>query len=146
MVFMSVISFKNDVRTAKQRRSPKNAASGCTGSSVEACWIPLTPEHGFPSLFFTTRHEALPSCPPKLNWGMPFSLPFQQRSGQKNRSRLIWPLLSKCVLSQASLRWHYPNQVIGRRSHLPLSLYYKLPSVQLSYVLYLDLPRFARLF
>ena len=24
---------------------------------------------------------------------------------------------------QASLRWHYPNQVLGRRSHLPLSLY-----------------------
>ena len=25
--------------------------------------------------------------------------------------------------AQASLRWHYPNQVLGRRSHLPLSLY-----------------------
>ena len=24
---------------------------------------------------------------------------------------------------RASLRWHYPNQVLGRRSHLPLSLY-----------------------
>ncbi len=34
-------------------------------------------------------------------------------------------------LTQASLRWHYPNQVIGRRSHLPLSLLYKLPSVDI---------------
>jgi len=30
-------------------------------------------------------------------------------------------------IASASLRWHYPNQVLGRRSHLPLSLYYKLP-------------------
>ena len=27
----------------------------------------------------------------------------------------------------ASLRWHYPNQVMGRSSQLPLSLYCKLP-------------------
>ena len=31
---------------------------------------------------------------------------------------------------QASLRWHYPNQVLGRRSHLPLSMYYKLPFIK----------------
>ena len=30
--------------------------------------------------------------------------------------------VSPNVLYQASLRWHYPNQVLGRRSHLPLSL------------------------
>lgn len=34
--------------------------------------------------------------------------------------------LSK-VLLYTFLRWHYPNQVPGRRSHLPLSLSYKLP-------------------
>ena len=85
MVFMVVISFRNNVRTAKQRRSPETAAFGCAGLSVEAHWLPLTPEHGFPSLFFTTRHEALPSCPPKLNWGMPFSLPFQTKIRAKKQ-------------------------------------------------------------
>ena len=42
-------------------------------------------------------------------------------------SNLIFVIPKLCV--QASLRWHYPNQVLGRRSYLPLSLYYKLPFV-----------------
>ena len=45
-----MLSFKYSVRTAKQRRSPRYAASAAEGSSVGACWPPLTPEHGFPSL------------------------------------------------------------------------------------------------
>ena len=38
-----------------------------------------------------------------------------------------FPTLSR--LFQASLRWHYPNQVMGRRLFLPLSLQDKLPFV-----------------
>ena len=49
----------------------------------------------------------------------------QKRSYRSGNSNKVCTLTNVCY--QASLRWHYPNQVSGRRSHLPLSLYYKLP-------------------
>ena len=42
---------------------PGSRPLAAAGSSVGAHWLPLTPEHGFPSLSYP-RHEALPSCPP----------------------------------------------------------------------------------
>ena len=36
----------------------------------------------------------------------------------KNQGALIW---TPCVKQNYSLRWHYPNQVKGRRLYLPLS-------------------------
>jgi len=33
-------------------------------NSVETSWSPLTPEHGFPSLFISARPKALPFCLP----------------------------------------------------------------------------------
>ena len=51
---------------------------------------------------------------------------FLQNCNKKGATDSVTPknLLFLPISSyQASLRWHYPNQVLGRRSHLPLSLY-----------------------
>ena len=59
-------------------------------TSVEACWPPLTPEHGFPSLCFWPGHRALPLCPLPENRGAAGFLPytsFLQRSGKRQGHR-----------------------------------------------------------
>ena len=44
--------------------------------------------------------------------------------------------MSIAMSLKASLRWHYPNQVLGRRLNLPLSLLHKLPFLICFYILY----------
>ena len=81
---------------------------------------PLTPKHGFPSHTYKTKGAPLPSA--RLT-GMCFDLLSIIKTGN---SDLVFP-----VTLIKSLRWHYPNQVMGRRSHLPLSLYTSSPFISL---------------
>ena len=102
--------------------------------NVQTHWLPLTPEHGFPSLlFFLQDIGRSPSVLPMLHRVSflasesvrKFLYYFAIKKG--NLSFGSFPTLSR--LFQASLRWHYPNQVMGRRLFLPLSLQDKLPFV-----------------
>ena len=45
-------------------RKPKKHPWFSSKNSVETSWSPLTPEHGFPSLFISARPKALPFCLP----------------------------------------------------------------------------------
>jgi len=61
---------KSTERPYIQHRSPKKHAEKLLWKlSVEALWLPLTPEHGFPSLY--TWHRALPLCQPLFKWKKP---------------------------------------------------------------------------
>ena len=88
-------------------------------TSVEACWPPLTPEHGFPSLCGWPGHRALPLCPLPEDRGAAAILPytsFLQRSGKRQD-----PVGLAVFYIAMSLRWHYPHQVKGSERSLPLS-------------------------
>ena len=65
-----------------------------------------------------TRHRALPLCPPVCGT---LSQPFL--SNQIKKEAVQSGQLPLNTNSLWSLRWHYPNQVTGLRSHLTLSLY-----------------------
>lgn len=84
------------------------------GSSVDAYWHPLTPEHGFPSLLLSAPkrdisvRKALPSRTPE-GYREPFFTSFQKNT-TKNESRPTGQLSVKGFFKR-SLRWHYPNQV-----------------------------------
>ena len=92
-------------------------------TSVEACWPPLTPEHGFPSLCFWPGHRALPLCPLPVVPGAPDVVfadahPFRLKVKNSGRLRGCPPCR---MLIHNFLRWHYPHQVKGSERLLPLS-------------------------
>ena len=86
---------------------------------------------------FHTRYKALPFYPPGP--GRECDPPFCKKKTEASD----W-LLPQLIPFPASLRWHYPSQVIGRRYYLPLSLSYKLPSVLFSRLSYTVLVKNAR--
>ena len=76
-----------------------------------------------------------------------FPVDFYHKAPPKKRSYRFGNFLERFViphrLYEASLRWHYPNQVFGRRSHLPLSPYDELPFLLLSDIVYTDAAQIA---
>lgn len=80
--------------------------------SVETRWSPLTPEHGFPSLLFccfgTDYGRSPASAPGFFRMPIPPS-PFLESGNKKTEAWARLRLHPSC-----SLRWHYPNQVVGR--------------------------------
>ena len=78
---------------------------------VEAFWLPLTPEHGFPSLLFS-RRRALPlRRRGKISANIRFpSLHYEKN--KKTRDTRIQRLRKKS--KSDFLRRHYPHQVKGR--------------------------------
>ena len=96
------------------------------GRSVETCWSPLTPEHGFPSLFFGPDPGRSPSIRSRRTRGAArFSLPPLQKETRRA------PEMPPCRLRSDSLRWHYPHQVKGRRFIFLSAV--KLPCICLYY-------------
>ena len=89
--------------------------------SVETCWSPLTPEHGFPSLLYKTQ-----GAPPRP------SRTYREcriTSFQKNKRHP-----TGCLRKNSHINTAYGSyggiiriRYVGRRSYLPLSLSYKLP-------------------
>ena len=77
--------------------------------SVEAHWLPLTPEHGFPSRTLQ-RPRALPPRPADSDG---LSLPFSQNF--KNKSRVPMGSPAKKDGIESFLRWHNPHQVKGSK-------------------------------
>ena len=91
-------------------------ASACCGKSVEAFWPPLTPEHGFPSLFCRPGPRALPLSPLPVVPGAPDVVfadahPFRLKVKNSGRLRGCPPCR---MLIHNFLRWHYPHQVKGQ--------------------------------
>ena len=89
---------------------------GLHGSSVDACWHPLTPEHGFPSLQY--RAQGAPPRPATFPW-TPFPL---SKGNKKNRRRN-----TSCKKQSNFLRRHYPHQVKGRSLRTSSQPAYELP-------------------
>ena len=102
--------------------------------AVENLFSPLTPKHGFPSQKYKTQGAPLLSA--RTHPGFLSSHPFLKFKQKKKLPDLVTSIHKYTFIFQASLRWHYPNQVIGRRSYLPLSLSYKLPSVQFFFIIH----------
>lgn len=93
-------------------------------SSVEACWPPLTPEHGFPSLQMLSGPNAgrspsvrsqIPGRRLILSRLLPEGFLQKARRPANTRTAVKSPSID-------SLRRHYPRQVKGSKRLLPLSL------------------------
>ena len=91
------------------------------GRSVETRWSPLTPEHGFPSLFFGPDTGRSPSVRSRLR-GAPFC--FLRFLLTKRSTENIGNVSVSGFFF--SLRWHYPHQVNGSK-HLASSQPFSSP-------------------
>ena len=88
------------------------------GRSVEACWLPLTPEHGFPSLLYKDARRSPPS-----RHGLTVDAVITSLL-KKKKNRLIRQPREKSDPSYVGI---IRIRFMGRRSYLPLSLLNKLP-------------------
>ena len=97
-------------------------------SSVEACWPPLTPEHGFPSLQTAYKAQGAPPLPAAaLPRKFRFPPPFQK--GTKNGRHHKRCLPEKADDSTTSYGGIIRIRCKGRRWFLPLSPSSRAPPV-----------------
>jgi len=80
----------------------------CTEKAVEACWPPLTPEHGFPSLYKPGPGRSPSARRGTAREGGFTSFPDKET---KNREAPYAVPPEKSTISHDFLRRHYPHQV-----------------------------------
>ena len=81
---------------AQQRLSSMRTWAGVRllEKSVEACWLPLTPEHGFPSLLrLRTQDAPPPSVPGTIRAALAHSFPKENEIDPSGRAKCTCPCI-----------------------------------------------------